>query len=132
MSKICNLCGKRPVAGHNVSHSKRRTKRRFLPNLVSKKFGGKKVLICTACLRTLKKPERIKDSELRTKETEAKDPSTRSARSGPPSAAADSGKVEEVKKPEKKIEKKAETEKETKKKSSSFAKASEDKSSSKK
>lgn len=60
MSKICNLCGKRPVAGHNVSHSKRRTKRRFLPNLVSKKFGGRKVLICTACLRTLKKPEKEK------------------------------------------------------------------------
>ncbi|MFH1375337.1 MAG: 50S ribosomal protein L28 [Patescibacteria group bacterium] len=60
MSKICNLCGKRPVAGHNVSHSKRRTKRRFLPNLVSKKFGGRKVLICAACLRTLKKPEKEK------------------------------------------------------------------------
>ena len=55
MSKVCSLCNKRPVSGQNVSHSKRRTKRRFSPNLVSKKFGGVKVLICTACLRTLKK-----------------------------------------------------------------------------
>jgi large subunit ribosomal protein L28 len=62
MSKICNLCGKAPVAGNNVSHSKRRTKRRFLPNLVSKKFGGIKVQICTRCLRTLKKPERVRRS----------------------------------------------------------------------
>ncbi len=60
MSKVCSLCGKRPVSGQNVSHSKRRTKRRFLPNLVSKRFGGVKVQICTSCLRTLKKPERVK------------------------------------------------------------------------
>lgn len=38
MSKICQLTGKRPVAGNNVSHSKRRTKRRFLPNLHKKRF----------------------------------------------------------------------------------------------
>ncbi|MCK5471712.1 50S ribosomal protein L28 [Candidatus Gracilibacteria bacterium] len=62
MSKVCSLCGKRPVSGQNVSHSKRRTKRRFLPNLVSKRFGGVKVQICTSCLRTLKKPERVKQS----------------------------------------------------------------------
>jgi len=61
MSKVCSLCGKKPVSGNNVSHSKRRTKRRFSPNLVSKKFGGIKVQICTSCLRTLKKPARIKN-----------------------------------------------------------------------
>ncbi len=38
MSRICQLTGKRPIAGNNVSHSKRRTKRRFLPNLIKKKF----------------------------------------------------------------------------------------------
>ncbi len=38
MSRICQLTGKRPVSGNNVSHSKRRTKRRFLPNLHTKKF----------------------------------------------------------------------------------------------
>jgi large subunit ribosomal protein L28 len=38
MSKVCQLTGKRPVAGNNVSHSKRRTKRRFLPNLQKKRY----------------------------------------------------------------------------------------------
>ena len=38
MSKVCQLTGKRPVAGNNVSHSKRRTKRRFLPNVHKKRF----------------------------------------------------------------------------------------------
>jgi large subunit ribosomal protein L28 len=38
MSRVCQLTGKRPVAGNNVSHSNRRTKRRFLPNLITKKF----------------------------------------------------------------------------------------------
>lgn len=38
MSKVCQLTGKRPIAGNNVSHSNRRTKRRFLPNLQKKKF----------------------------------------------------------------------------------------------
>jgi large subunit ribosomal protein L28 len=38
MARICQLTGKRPIAGNNVSHSKMRTKRRFLPNLVTKKM----------------------------------------------------------------------------------------------
>ena len=38
MSRICELTGKRPVSGNNVSHSKQKTKRRFLPNLQKKKF----------------------------------------------------------------------------------------------
>jgi len=38
MSRICELTGKRTVAGNNVSHSKRRTKRKFYPNLHKKKF----------------------------------------------------------------------------------------------
>ena len=38
MSRVCQLTGKRPVAGNNVSHSNRRTKRRFLPNLHKKRF----------------------------------------------------------------------------------------------
>ena len=32
MSKVCQITGKRPVAGNNVSHAKNRTRRRFLPN----------------------------------------------------------------------------------------------------
>jgi len=38
MSKVCQLTGKRPAAGNNVSHSNRKTRRRFLPNLQSKRF----------------------------------------------------------------------------------------------
>jgi len=60
MSRVCEICGKSPVSGNNVSHSKRRTKRRFMPNLVSKKFNGVKKRVCAACLRTLAKPPRVK------------------------------------------------------------------------
>jgi len=38
MSRVCQLTGKRPITGNNVSHSNRKTKRRFLPNLHKKKF----------------------------------------------------------------------------------------------
>ena len=38
MSKVCELTGKRPVAGNSVSHSNAKTRRRFLPNLQTKKF----------------------------------------------------------------------------------------------
>ncbi|MCI5080507.1 MAG: 50S ribosomal protein L28 [Saprospiraceae bacterium] len=38
MSKVCQVTGKRPVSGHHVSHSNRKTKRRFLPNLQKKRF----------------------------------------------------------------------------------------------
>jgi large subunit ribosomal protein L28 len=38
MSKVCQVTGKKAIVGNNVSHSKRRTKRKFLPNLFVKKF----------------------------------------------------------------------------------------------
>lgn len=38
MSKVCQLTGKRPITGNNVSHSNRKTKRRFLPNLHKKRY----------------------------------------------------------------------------------------------
>jgi len=38
MSRICQVTGKRPMSGNNVSHSNRRTRRRFLPNLHSHRF----------------------------------------------------------------------------------------------
>ncbi len=38
MSRVCQVTGKRPVAGNNVSHAKNRTRRRFLPNLHTHKF----------------------------------------------------------------------------------------------
>ncbi|MBK7132607.1 MAG: 50S ribosomal protein L28 [Bacteroidales bacterium] len=38
MSKICQVTGKKAMTGNNVSHSKRRTKRKFYPNLFVKKY----------------------------------------------------------------------------------------------
>ena len=38
MSKKCELTGKIPMKGHNVSHANNKTKRRFLPNLKKVKF----------------------------------------------------------------------------------------------
>lgn len=38
MSKVCQVTGKRPVVGNNVSHAHNKTKRRFLPNLHYHRF----------------------------------------------------------------------------------------------
>ncbi len=38
MARVCEITGKKPVVGHNVSHSNRKTKRLFQVNLFTKKF----------------------------------------------------------------------------------------------
>ncbi|MCW8899905.1 MAG: 50S ribosomal protein L28 [Gammaproteobacteria bacterium] len=38
MARVCQVTGKRPMSGNNVSHAKNRTRRRFLPNLHSHRF----------------------------------------------------------------------------------------------
>ena len=38
MSRVCQVTGKRPVSGNNVSHAHNKTKRRFLPNLRHHRF----------------------------------------------------------------------------------------------
>lgn len=38
MSKICQVTGKRPMTGNNVSHANNKTRRRFLPNLHTQRF----------------------------------------------------------------------------------------------
>lgn len=38
MSRVCQVTGKRPLSGNNVSHAHNKTRRRFLPNLQSHKF----------------------------------------------------------------------------------------------
>ena len=61
MSRICQLTGKSVMVGNNVSHSKRRTKRRFYPNLVTKKFYLPEedsfitLKVATSALRTINK-----------------------------------------------------------------------------
>ncbi len=56
MSKVCNVCGKGPQVGYNVSHAHNRTKRRWLPNLqtIRANIDGikKRIKVCTACIRT--------------------------------------------------------------------------------
>ena len=59
----CDLCEKTPLFGHNVSHSKRHTKRRWMPNIhpVTLVVDGKKkrMSLCTRCLRTQHKVARL-------------------------------------------------------------------------
>ena len=59
MAGKCDVCGKTTVFGHNVSFSKRRTNRRFQPNvqrkLMSVNGETKRVNVCTRCLRTAAK-----------------------------------------------------------------------------
>ncbi|MDR0794002.1 MAG: 50S ribosomal protein L28 [Chitinophagaceae bacterium] len=38
MARVCQVTGKKPMGGHTVSHSNIKTKRRFLPNLQTKRF----------------------------------------------------------------------------------------------
>lgn len=38
MARVCQVTGKRPMSGNNVSHAKNRTRRRFLPNLHAHRF----------------------------------------------------------------------------------------------
>ena len=38
MSRVCQITGKRPMSGNNVSHANNRTRRSFLPNLHSQRF----------------------------------------------------------------------------------------------
>jgi len=38
MARVCQVTGKRPASGNNVSHANNRTRRRFLPNLHSHRF----------------------------------------------------------------------------------------------
>jgi len=61
MSRICEITGKKVMTGNNVSHSKRRTKRRFLPNLITKTFfipeedRSVTLKLSTSALRTINK-----------------------------------------------------------------------------
>ncbi len=57
MARICEICGKHPITGHSVSHSDRKTKRRWLPNVqrvrVRVASGEvKRMRVCTSCLKS--------------------------------------------------------------------------------
>jgi large subunit ribosomal protein L28 len=56
MSKQCEICGKKPMVGSNVSHAHNVTKRRFNPNLqrvrALKDGQVKKMMVCTSCIKS--------------------------------------------------------------------------------
>ena len=55
MSSVCEICGKGPGFGNNVSHSHRRTPRRWNPNIqiVRTRAGGtsRRIRVCTSCIK---------------------------------------------------------------------------------
>ena len=55
MAKICEVCGKKPMSGHNVSHAHNLTNRRWMPNLqrirVLENGVAKRKTVCTSCLK---------------------------------------------------------------------------------
>ena len=55
MAYVCEICGKRPMVGNNVSHAHNKTKRRFMPNLqkirVQTAQGVKRMRVCTSCIQ---------------------------------------------------------------------------------
>lgn len=61
MSRVCQITGKSVMVGNNVSHSNRKTKRQFRPNLITKKFYIPEedqyitLKISTSALRTINK-----------------------------------------------------------------------------
>ncbi|MFM7482159.1 MAG: 50S ribosomal protein L28 [Candidatus Methylopumilus sp.] len=61
MARVCQLTGKKPMSGNNVSHANNKTKRRFLPNLQNRKFWVEtenrwiSMRVTNAALRTIDK-----------------------------------------------------------------------------
>jgi large subunit ribosomal protein L28 len=56
MAKVCDICGKKPLVGNNVSHAHNKTKKVWNPNLqsVNAVVNGqkRKVKVCTRCIRS--------------------------------------------------------------------------------
>ncbi len=56
MARKCEVCGKGPAVGNNVSHANNKTKRVLLPNLQTVRAktdkGNKRMKVCTRCLRS--------------------------------------------------------------------------------
>ena len=55
MAAVCDVCGKHPSFGMNVSHSHRRTKRRWSPNIqrvrVLSEGSPRRLRVCTSCIK---------------------------------------------------------------------------------
>jgi large subunit ribosomal protein L28 len=55
MSKVCEVCEKRPISGNNISHAHNRTRRRWVPNLqrvrVNINGSAVRMRVCTSCIK---------------------------------------------------------------------------------
>ena len=56
MARVCDICGKGPVTGHNISHANNKTPRRWYPNLqrVRAQVNGvtQRMRVCTSCIKS--------------------------------------------------------------------------------
>ncbi|MEK7791383.1 MAG: 50S ribosomal protein L28 [Deltaproteobacteria bacterium] len=56
MARECAICKRKPLTGNNISHSHRRTKRRFFLNLKRVRAlvsgAGRRIRVCTRCIRS--------------------------------------------------------------------------------
>jgi large subunit ribosomal protein L28 len=56
MARVCEVCGKGPITGHNVSHANNKTPRRWYPNLQRARVvvNGvvRRIRVCTQCLKS--------------------------------------------------------------------------------
>ncbi len=56
MARVCEICGKRPLFGHRISHAHNVTKRRWYPNLQRVRAlvngAARRIVVCTSCLRS--------------------------------------------------------------------------------
>lgn len=61
MARVCQVTGKAPMVGHNISHAHNKTKRRFLPNLQNRRFWSEienrwiRLRVTNAALRIIDK-----------------------------------------------------------------------------
>lgn len=59
MSKVCDICGKGSLAGNNVSHSNRKTRKVAKANLQEKRVVSagvsKRILVCSKCIKNMGK-----------------------------------------------------------------------------
>ena len=72
MSKVCEICGKRPQIGYNISHAHNKSKKRWYPNLqkvrILQNGQAKRMKVCTGCIksgRVVKPYQQIQESQER-------------------------------------------------------------------
>ncbi|MGE5802755.1 MAG: 50S ribosomal protein L28 [Gemmatimonadota bacterium] len=56
MARVCEVCGKGPITGHNVSHANNKTPRRWYPNLQRVRVVAngvvRRIRVCTQCIKS--------------------------------------------------------------------------------